>query len=169
MPPLRAVHFRVRLRLLTLPVEGVPCAEPSRQASCVRCGHCAAVRPGGIMLDGIAHTLEAVGSPLSEALAARPLKARRAIWNFQASDIGDALLEKTFSLAAYAPTARNARQVSCTVINGRSKVEKLLRTTVRLMGEHNIYPGHTRSAAAMIRCFAGLLASFSYMPRTDTF
>ena len=32
------------------------------------------------------------------------------------------------------------------------------------MGEHNIYPGHTRSAAAMIRCFARLLASFSYMP-----
>ncbi len=133
--------------LLKLSVEGVPYVESSRQTSCVHCGHCVAVCPeGAITLDGIAsNMLEAAASPLSEALLAQILKARRAIRNFQASDIDDALLKKAFSLAAYAPTAHNARQVAYIVINGRSKVEKLLQATVRLMEEHNIYPGHTRN------------------------
>lgn len=133
--------------LLTLSVEGVPYVEPSRQTSCVHCGHCAAVCPeGAITLDGIAsNTLETVGSPLSEALLAQILKTRRAIRNFQTSDIDNVLLKKAFSLAAYAPTAHNARQVAYIVINGRSKVEKLLQATVRVMEEHNIYPEHTRN------------------------
>lgn len=130
---------------ITLPADGIPCIEKSRRDSCVHCGHCAAVCPeGAITLDGTPPDgLEAAGTPISEQAAAKLLKTRRAIWNFQSSAVDDALLEKVFALAAYAPTAHNARQVSYIVINGRRKVEKVLAATVRLMEKHGVYAGHT--------------------------
>lgn len=152
--------------LLTPGPNGVPYVEPGRESLCVHCGHCAAVCPeGAITLDGIApDKLEAADPPVPVFMAQHLLKTRRAIRNFQPSAIDNALLDEVLSLATYAPTAHNARQVSYIVINGRDKVEKLLHATVRLMEEHHFYPNHTKNVAmAMIRCFAGLPASFSFM------
>lgn len=136
--------------LIELSVEGVPYIEESRQSSCVHCGHCAAVCPeGAITLDEIApDKLELVNNSFPEDFTAKLLKTRRAMRNFQSSEIENSLLEKILSLAAYAPTAHNARQVSYTVINGRNNVERLLQATVQLMEKHNIYAGHTKN----VRC-----------------
>ncbi len=133
--------------LITPGPNGVPYVEPSRESLCVHCGHCAAVCPeGAITLDGVApDELEAADPPVPAFMAQHLLKIRRAIRNFQPSAIDNAVLDEVLSLAAYAPTAHNARQVSYIVINGRDKVEKLLQATVRLMEEHHFYPNHTKN------------------------
>lgn len=48
-------------------------------------------------------------------------------------------------MAAYAPTAHNAREVGYTILHGRPQVEALLRDTVELMEAHGLYAGHTRN------------------------
>ena len=157
---------------ITLPADGIPCIDKSRRDSCVHCGHCAAVCPeGAITLDGTPPDgLEAAGAHISEQAAAKLLKTRRAIRNFQSSAVDDALLEKVFALAAYAPTAHNARQVSYIVINGRRKVEKVLAATVRLMEKHGVYAViPPMFAADAIPCFAEPPASSSSTPLNGFF
>ena len=133
--------------LIRLPESGVPYIEPSRQDSCVHCGHCIAVCPeGAIRLDGMsAGQLEETGAPLSAAAAGRWLKARRAIRNFRPEAPDKALLRSALDVAAYAPTAHNAREVGYTILHGRPQVEALLRDTVELMEAHGLYAGHTRN------------------------
>ena len=133
--------------LIELTADGVPSVPPDRQTRCVHCGHCAASCPAGaITLDGMdARHLEAAGEPVPPSMTRRLLKTRRAIRNFKPEAVDPALLEQILSLAAYAPTAHNARQVSYTVINGRQNVEKLLLATVRLMEAHGIYTNHTKN------------------------
>lgn len=133
--------------LIRLPESGVPYIEPSRQDSCVHCGHCIAVCPeGAIRLDGMsAGQLEETGAPLSAAAAGRWLKARRAIRNFRPEAPDKALLRSALDVAAYAPTAHNAREVGYTILHGRPQVEALLQDTVELMEAHGLYAGHTRN------------------------
>ncbi|WP_417035411.1 nitroreductase family protein [Desulfovibrio piger] len=133
--------------LIRLPESGVPYIEPSRQDSCVHCGHCIAVCPeGAIRLDGMSTgQLEETGAPLSAAAAGRWLKARRAIRNFRPEAPDKALLRSALDVAAYAPTAHNAREVGYTILHGRPQVEALLRDTVELMEAHGLYAGHTRN------------------------
>ena len=92
-----------------------------------------------------ASSLEPVDSLWGTPSAENLLKTRRAIRNFQPGAVDEALLDKAFSIAAYAPTAHNARQVSYTVLNGSKKVEDFLLKVVQLMEEHNIYPAQTRN------------------------
>ena len=129
------------------PMDGVPHLDPSLGDLCVHCGHCSAVCPeGAITLDGVpADALGHTDSATSEQSAAALLQGRRAIRNFQPSPVDEGLLRKALALAAYAPTAHNAREVAYTILNGRRKVETLLQATVQLMEKHGMFPGHTAS------------------------
>lgn len=89
--------------------------------------------------------LEETGAPLSAAAAGHWLKARRAIRNFRPEAPDKALLRSALDVAAYAPTAHNAREVGYTILHGRPQVEALLRDTVELMEAHGLYAGHTRN------------------------
>ena len=127
--------------------DGCPCIPEKKASACVHCGHCIAVCPAGaIRLDGQgADDLEIAGFPVPYAMARSMLVTRRAVRNFQREAVESALLEKLFGLAAYAPTAHNAREVGYIVVNGRQNVERILQATVRLMEEHCMYPNHTRN------------------------
>ena len=133
--------------LITLGANGIPYVEPDRASLCVHCGHCAAVCPeGAITLDDVApDKLKAADPPVPAFMTEHMLKTRRAIRNFHSFIIDNVLLNKALSLASYAPTAHNARQVSYIVINGRDKVEKILHSIVRLMEEHHLYPNHIKN------------------------
>ena len=127
--------------------DGEPYVEEAAEQLCVHCGHCAAVCPEeAVTLDGTdPASLEHIDTPPSASCVESVVKTRRSIRNFEPSAVDPALLKKAFSLAGYAPTAHNARQVCYTVINGRSKVQKLLDAVVRLMEEHLLYPKHTQN------------------------
>ncbi len=131
--------------LIAMNKDGYPYIEEAKQASCVHCGHCAAVCPtGAVTLDGTnAGKLEPADPPVPSYMVQHLLKTRRAIRNFQPQAVEESVLQEVLSLAAYAPTAHNARQVSYLVLNGRDKVETVLQAAVRLMVEHHLYPNHT--------------------------
>ena len=95
------------------------------QQNCIRCGHCIAVCPNqAITLDGH-HGSELSPIPenrLNDDDRAALFAARRSIRLYRPEPIAHALLEKALRLASYAPTARNAREVHWTIINGREKL-----------------------------------------------
>ncbi len=133
--------------LLSLNAEGFPQMDMERQHICVRCGHCTALCPScAVTLDNMdSNKLEGIGESATATTVANIIKTRRAIRKFLPQDVDKALLEKLFSLAAFAPTAHNAREVAYTVLYGRAKVEKLLDATVELMEKHEMFPGHTQN------------------------
>ena len=127
--------------------DALPCIRRERASLCVHCGHCIAVCPAGaISLDGQkADDLERAACPVPFSVARTMIATRRAVRNFQPEPVARELLDKLFALAAYAPTAHNAREVGYLVLNGREKVQRLLQATVRLMETHCMYPNHTRN------------------------
>lgn len=99
------------------------------QQNCIHCGHCVAVCPNqAITLDGYS------GSDLSPIPANRLndddraalFTARRSIRVYRQEPVERSLLEKALHLATYAPTARNAREVHWTILNGREKLLPLI-------------------------------------------
>ena len=98
--------------LIAMNADGVPYIAEVKQASCVHCGHCAAVCPtGAVTLDGAnPDKLEPADPPVPSYMVQHLLKTRRAIRNFQPQAVEDSVLQEALSLAAYAPTAHNARR-----------------------------------------------------------
>ena len=125
---------------------GKPVIPEEKKNMCVHCGHCAAICPSGaLVLDGMVQAfLPPVDkSRLSEAQLTFLLKGRRAVRQYH---VGEAVshrdLYRVLEYASYAPTAHNARQVSYIIINGRGKVEKLLKSTAAHMKKHGMYAMH---------------------------
>lgn len=128
--------------IVSMPEKGAPFIEDSLKGICVHCGHCAAVCPtGAVTLDGrspasLLQSQEGLTPQLLESL----FTGRRAIRNFAPEKVDSALLNAALSLANYAPTAHNYREVSYIVINDRGKVENLLQEAMALLEEQNMYP-----------------------------
>lgn len=147
VPSLWLLRFRLRVRPDLL--AGVWCpvyrAVPSGQLCPLRPLHRRLSRGGHPTGWHERGTAGGDGAPLSAAAAGHWLKARRAIRNFRPEAPDKALLRSALDVAAYAPTAHNAREVGYTILHGRPQVEALLRDTVELMEAHGLYAGHTRN------------------------
>ncbi len=104
---------------------GTPTLQENRLENCLKCGHCVAVCPhGAISLDGVQpESLQPiVKAPLDDTQRAMLFAARRSLRQYKPDAVEPALLEKALSLASYAPTARNMREIGWTIINGREKL-----------------------------------------------
>ena len=111
------------------PGSGVPVVMDERRKNCMHCGHCAAVCPSqAITLDGRSSgdLLPIPASRLDDEARAALFTARRSIRLYKPEPIERTLLEKALRLASYAPTARNARDVHWTILNGREKLLPVL-------------------------------------------
>lgn len=128
--------------IISQPEQGLPFIDGPLKDVCVHCGHCAAVCPAGaITLDGHSpSSLATAHGGIEENSLASLFKGRRAIRNFTPETVDRRLLEKALSFANYAPTAHNAREVAYLVLNGRERVETLLREGVALLEEQGMYP-----------------------------
>ncbi len=128
--------------IVSMSDKGIPFINDSLKSICVHCGHCAAVCPeGAITLDGNSpSSLAPAHGEAEENCLASLLKGRRAIRNFMPEAIDRQRLEKALGFANYAPTAHNSREVAYIVINGREKVETLLREGLSLLEEQGMYP-----------------------------
>ncbi|MDO5537645.1 MAG: nitroreductase family protein [Desulfovibrionaceae bacterium] len=138
------------LGLVRMNTAGLPEIDPSRENSCVHCGHCAAICPeGAVLLDGrSAGELEPAAPPCPYKTTADLLRGRRAVRLFRRESPDRSLIERALALAAYAPTAHNAREVAYTILLGRGKVERLLLDLTDVMERHGMYPAHTASVRA---------------------
>ncbi len=121
-----------------------PSFKEGKSELCVHCGHCVSVCPvHAVSLDGmdpaLLQTADEISSPEKQLDAL--LKCRRSIRQYTGVSLEQRVLERALEYASYAPTAHNFRQVSYIVINGRAKVEVLLKNTALHMERHGMYPG----------------------------
>lgn len=97
--------------------------------NCFHCGHCYAVCPTrAITLDGhapdaFAPVVEAKMTDLQQDML---FKGCRSVRWYKQDPVAEADLARALDLANYAATARNAREVQWTVINGREKLVPLV-------------------------------------------
>lgn len=109
---------------------------------CFHCGHCFAACPArAITLDGHApDSLPCTENTLfSEEQRDMLFRSRRSIRAYRQEPLQKAHLHRALELANYAPTARNAREVHWTVLNGREKVLPLVKEVALVLAEDPCY------------------------------
>lgn len=104
--------------------------------NCFHCGHCYAVCPvRAITLDGNApDAFPAVSkAALTDLQQDMLFKSCRSVRWYDQKPVTEADLTRALELANYAATARNAREVQWTVINGREKIVPLVHDVADTM------------------------------------
>ncbi len=100
-----------------------------REARCLDCFHCTAACPVG----AISHSEAGAGSLTDDrndtSLAAK-FRRRRSIRHFKVETPDRSVIQAALDSAAYAPSAKNARPYSWTVVLGKDRVEQMYRTVL---------------------------------------
>lgn len=123
-------------------LQDLPFIAPENLDKCIRCGHCQAICPAdAITLDGIdPKTLEKAEKPVGEIVIGNIVKNRRSTRHFSSSSLEAKLLENIARLAAWAPTAKNVRDIGFVIFNGRQKLENLMLASADIMEKYKILP-----------------------------
>lgn len=99
-------------------------AEESR---CIQCGHCVAVCPAAAVslhdMNPVAMESSALNIP--EEQMARLFKSRRSIRHFRNKKVDRALLGEALSIANYAPTGANRRDVGYSFVDSPEAIDKV--------------------------------------------
>lgn len=119
-----------------------PFITPENLDKCIRCGHCQAICPAdAITLNGIdPETLAQTEKPVAKSVIEDIVKNRRSMRHFASGPVDEKLLENVVSLAAWAPTAKNIRDIGFVIFNGRQKLEKLMLASADVMEKYKILP-----------------------------
>lgn len=104
---------------------------------CIRCGHCVAVCPEAALTLEFLEPASCVEVDenliISPEQAEQFLKSRRSIRTYRKKAVPRDLLEKSLSIASYAPTASNRQSVKWIVLYEREDVETLTRHVIDWM------------------------------------
>lgn len=119
-----------------------PFIAPENLSRCIRCGHCQAICPtASITLDDIGPArLAPAGMPVAPSVIEGIVRNRRSVRQFSQNPVEEASLTKAIEIAAWAPTARNIRDMGLVVFNGREKVVKLMAACADVMEKHGLLP-----------------------------
>lgn len=103
-----------------------------REALCLGCQHCVAICPLG------AAALGAISArDCRPAMPVQPidglLRSRRSIRQFRAEDLPRTEIDELLETLKYVPTGCNVRHLTFKVVNGRERMQELLRATVALL------------------------------------
>lgn len=111
-------------------------------ARCIRCGHCQAICPtASITLDDIGPArLAPSGEPVAPDVIEGIVRNRRSVRQFFQKPVEEESLTRAIAIAAWAPTARNIRDMGLVVFNGREKVVKLMEACADVMEKHGLLP-----------------------------
>jgi len=128
--------------------DGYPAIAPEKESSCIECQHCLAVCPTGavsILGKWAADSVALNGNLADPEHVETLIKGRRSVRQYRDENVPPALLQKIFDVVGYAPTGVNFRQVLFTVVDDRSIMENLRRTTMeglaKLMRAGKLPPG----------------------------
>ncbi|MDE5833095.1 MAG: nitroreductase family protein [Desulfovibrio sp.] len=130
-------------------MDGYPFIETRDLDKCIRCGHCQAICPTeSITLNGINNAeLEKASAPSAVGIIETVIKNRRSLRRFYQEPVDKNLLVRAIEIAAWAPAARNIRDIGFVIFNGREKVERLMSACADIMEKRGIIP----DVAAAIR------------------
>lgn len=109
--------------------EGTPFVADGRSGDCIGCQHCLAVCPEGAV--SVLGLRPADSSPLSGdempsfAQLDRLIKGRRSIRRYRDEAVDRAIIEKLLQTAFQAPSGRNDRQVSYSVVGTREAMHRV--------------------------------------------
>ncbi|MFW9822940.1 MAG: 4Fe-4S dicluster domain-containing protein, partial [Candidatus Thorarchaeota archaeon] len=98
---------------------------------CIRCGHCVARCPEDAVLFedlGDTYTFEGLNNPetiISEEPMMNFLKAHRSIRLYKKEKVPENVLKKVFEAMGYAPTGRNMRSESFSILSEETKLKAL--------------------------------------------
>ena len=114
--------------------DGKPYVLEDKAKGCVKCMHCGIVCPeGAIEFDEkpmmIAEDKPIVSDTFTEDLEAF-LMTRRSYRDFREEEVDSALIRKALEAAAWAPSAKNQHPVKYYVVQGREKVDTIMKAIV---------------------------------------
>lgn len=117
------------LSLIDIDETGYPVATAHLEASCIGCGHCAAVCPRGCLRVGGIDSDDLPDAPrapdvLPEALCAW-MTGRRSVRNFRDRPVPRGLIETCLETARYAPSALNGQPAEWLVMNDPAAIRTL--------------------------------------------
>ena len=117
---------------------------------CIGCGHCVAVCPKGAMNNlnaPLENQVEIERSSLTASgTAARFIRSRRSIRNFQQKAVGRETIIQLLDIARYAPTACNSQGVSYHVVDDPDTLRRITAATVD-WAEEEMRKGSTIAAS----------------------
>lgn len=107
---------------------GIPLIREEVVSTCIKCGHCAAICPGGAItlsdLSPVDFQSVPVNTPTLPVLS-NLIKNRRSIRNYEARPVEMEKIKELLELTRFCPTAKNTQNLSWIVINGAEKVRAL--------------------------------------------
>ena len=119
-----------------------PFIHPDDLAKCIRCGHCQAICPtASITLDDMGPaSLAPAGKPVAPDVIEGIVRNRRSVRQFSPKPVEEESLTRAVEIAAWAPTARNIRDMGLVIFNGREKVVRLMEACADVMERHGLLP-----------------------------
>lgn len=123
-------------------MKDVPAIAPDDLGKCILCGHCQAICPtASITLDDIQPgSLAPAGEPVAPGVIAGIVSNRRSVRQFSPNPVEPERLAEAVEIAAWAPTARNMRDMGFVAFNGREKVVRLMEACADVMEKHGLLP-----------------------------
>lgn len=118
--------------------DGMPFANPEREAQCIRCQHCMAVcKPGALSILGLD---PADGLPLKDALPEagrmeRLIMGRRSTRRFKDEPLDPDVITRMLEVTSHAPTGVNNRGVLLTVVEDPAVMDELRIRTMNGVSE----------------------------------
>ena len=111
-----------------------PTVAEGREQDCIGCQHCLAVCPtGAVSVLGLrsenSYLLDSVGLPSLEQCE-RLLKGRRSVRRYLDEDIDPARIRQLLEFAYHAPSGRNARELSFSVVDNRLVMHRIREQTM---------------------------------------
>lgn len=123
-------------------MDDLPAIAPANLEKCIRCGHCQAICPtAAITLDDIAPaSLAPARKPVAPDVIEGIVRNRRSVRQFSQNPVAEESLTRAIEIAAWAPTARNIRDMGFVAFNGREKVVKLMDACADVMERQGLLP-----------------------------